>query len=493
MYNFTVNLDDASCYRALASRDRRFEGRFVVGVKTTGVYCRPGCPARLPKRQNANFYRCAAAAEEAGFRACRRCRPETAPGTPAWAGTSSTVSRALRLIGDGGLDGYGVDDLAERLGVGSRHLRRLFVRHLGAGPLAVARTRRAHFARRLIDETELPLSQIALGSGFQSIRAFNTTMRETFDASPRELRRSTHAASHGGTMVLRIPFRSPIDWTGLLEFLGRRAIEGVERVDQGRYERSFRATGCVGVLRVELARDARALELSVPDETGPNLIGVVENVARLFDLHADPLPIWSHLRRDPMLRASLGSARGVRVPGAYDRFEMVVRAVLGQQISVAGARTIAGRVAARYGVRLGTPSETGITHVFPAADQLATADLESVGLTRARADCLRAVAQRIADGRLVLDAGRGLGPWVDEFTELPGIGPWTAHYVAMRALGEPDAFPASDLGVRHALADGGALPRVQDVTKRAEAWRPWRAYAVMALWRRPQKQKKKRD
>ena len=258
MYNFTVNLDDASCYRALASRDRRFEGRFVVGVKTTGVYCRPGCPARLPKRQNTSFYRCAAAAEEAGFRACRRCRPETAPGTPAWAGTSSTVSRALRLIGDGGLDGYGVDDLAERLGVGSRHLRRLFVRHLGAGPLAVARTRRAHFARRLIDETELPLSQIALGSGFQSIRAFNTTMRETFDASPRELRRSTHPASRGGTMVLRIPFRPPIDWPGLLEFLGKRAIEGVERVDRGRYERSFRAASGVGVLSGTPGRSSSA-------------------------------------------------------------------------------------------------------------------------------------------------------------------------------------------------------------------------------------------
>jgi AraC family transcriptional regulator of adaptative response / DNA-3-methyladenine glycosylase II len=251
------------------------------------------------------------------------------------------------------------------------------------------------------------------------------------------------------------------------------------------------------VLSVRLARDARALELVVPDEAGPDLIGVVETVARLFDLHADPLPIWSHLRRDPMLRASLGSTRGVRVPGAFDRFEMVVRAVLGQQISVTGARTIAGRVANHYGVKLDAASGGGITHVFPTPDRLATAELESVGLTRARADCLRAVARRIADGSLSLDASRGLDAWVEEFSELPGIGPWTAHYVAMRALGEPDAFPASDLGVRRALAGGHRLPSAQQATLRAEAWRPWRAYAVMALWRRhsdlDSNLKKKRD
>ena len=441
-----MHLDADSCYRALRSRDRRFEGRFYVGIVTTGVYCRPGCPAPPARRENMRFFACAAAAEADGFRACFRCRPDAAPGTPAWLGTSATVSRALRLIDNGALDGDGLEQLAGRLGVGPRHLRRLFVQHLGASPVAVAQTRRLHFARKLLEETELPIAQVAMAAGFGSVRRFNATMRATFDRTPRELR--GNGAPQSGELVLRLPYRKPFDWEGLLGWLGARAIAGVEEVRDGVYRRGD----------VEVSNGDGFLRLRVPS-TG-NLIDVVERVRRLFDLRADPAVIAAHLARDPLLKPRLAKYPGVRVPGAWDPFETAVRGVLGQQISVKRATLLAGELAAQFGI---TPKT------------LADADIR--GMPGARAETIRRLARATLDGTLVLDGSRSLEETVEHLKTIPGVGDWTAHYIAMRAASEPDAFPAGDLGLRKAYPG--------DLLSRAERWRPWRAYAAMLLWREP--------
>jgi len=476
-----VELDDNTCYRALAARDRRFEGRFVVAVRTTGVYCRPGCPAPLPRPTNASFFACSAAAEEAGFRPCRRCRPETAPGTPAWSGTSSTVARALRLISEGELDDVGIEGLAARLGIGGRHLRRLFAEHLGASPLAIARTRRAHFARKLIDETRLPITEVALGAGFSSIRTFNTVMRATFRQTPRELR-STQTSRPAAGLCLHLPYRPPLAWTSLLGFLRERATPGVELVGASSYRRTVSIGGRAGTLEVQRSPTANALELRLELGAHEELLAVVERVNRLFDLTADPDRITSHLRRDPELARRLRRLPGVRVPGAWDRFELAVRAILGQQVSVRGATTLAGRLARAFGEPVAGLEKEGLSHLFPTPEALAGADLGRVGLTRARAEAIRALAIATRDGALALGTPRGLDEAVTQLRTLPGVGTWTAQYIAMRALGEPDAFPSGDLGLRRALARKGVLPSSRAVDERAEAWRPWRAYAAMTLW-----------
>ncbi|HTK32254.1 MAG TPA: AlkA N-terminal domain-containing protein [Candidatus Saccharimonadaceae bacterium] len=482
-----MELDARACYEAFAARDRRFDGRFVTAVVTTGVYCRPGCPAPLPRPRNVRFYRCAAAAEEAGFRPCLRCRPETSPGAPAWNGTSSTVSRALRLIEAGALDDAGVDALAERLGVGDRHLRRLFDEHLGASPLAVAQTRRAHFARRLIDDTTLGMAEIAMASGFPSVRRFNATMRDTFRRTPRELRASraphTKRNAAADALTLRVPFRAPFDWDALLEYVAGRAIPGVECVERGVWRRAIVHAGSMGLLEVSRSAEEPALELRVALPEPRDLIGLVTRVSRVFDVAADATSIARHLRRDALLKRAVSLARGVRVPGAWDPFELAVRAILGQQVSVKGATTIAGRVARTYGAPYAGPAADGITHQFPTPAALADAPLESVGLTRARAATVRGLAAAVATGALDFSRLGTLDDAVTALTALPGIGPWTAHYVAMRALGEPDALPAADLGLRRVLGTGGRLASPADVEARAEAWRPWRSYAVLALWR----------
>ena len=498
-----MTLDSESCYRAFASRDRRFEGRFVTAVVTTGIYCRPGCPARLPRRRNMKFFPCAAAAEEAGFRPCLRCRPDGIPGSPAWAGTSATVNRALRLIDDGVLDDVGVDQLAERLGVSDRHLRRLFAEHLGASPHAVARTRRVHFARRLIDDTRLPFGEIALSAGFPNVRRFNHAMRATFGRTPRELRRraprgragearQTHAAlapaktartaanapaaEHELTLTLRA--REPFDGSAVLAFLAPRAVPGLESVERGAYHRAIELEGRGAVLNVRPI--AAGLEVSVARPAPRELIGVASRAARLFDLNADAQQILTHLRRDPLLDRALGKRRDLRVPGAWQPFELAVRAILGQQISVRGATTLAGRLVHAFGELLAEPAH-GVTHAFPAPERLASADLSAVGLTRARAASLRALAGAVANGELQFERLGDLDAAVRKLMQLPGIGAWTAHYIAMRSLGEPDAFPAADLGLLRAMEGSRADP-ARELTKRSEAWRPWRAYAVMALW-----------
>jgi AraC family transcriptional regulator of adaptative response / DNA-3-methyladenine glycosylase II len=477
-------IDPERCLRALRSRDARFDGRFFVAVRTTGIYCRPICPARNARPENITWFACAAAAEEAGYRPCRRCRPETAPGSPAWEGTSATVARALRLIADGALDAAGVDTLASRLGVGDRHLRRLFTRHLGASPQSVAQTRRVHFARRLIDETRLPMSEVAWSAGFRSLRQFNDRVRATFGAPPSVLRRKAAPERSPGIVRLRVPFRPPFDFARLLAYLAPRAIPGVESCQGGVYRRSVRLDGRPATLAVALEPDGRHLRLTVGATGAAGLVRVVERVRRLCDLDADAPAIARQLRRDPRLQPFVPSAGTLRVPGCWDPFELAVRAVLGQQVSVAAATTLAGRLAQRFGEPLASPADD-VTHVFPSAQRLADAELASIGLPGARAASLRGLARAVADGAVQLDGSAPIEETTAALQELPGIGAWTAHYVALRALGDPDAFPASDLGLRRALGRPGAPLAERELGRLAEAWRPWRGYAAVALWTAP--------
>jgi AraC family transcriptional regulator of adaptative response / DNA-3-methyladenine glycosylase II len=476
-------LDRKQCYSAVSSRDPRFDGRFFIGVRTTGIYCRPVCPARTPLIENVRFFACAAAAEEAGFRPCRRCRPETAPGTPAWNGTSATIARALRLIGEGVMDERGVDSLAERLGIGGRHLRRLFSERLGASPIAIARTRRTHFAYRLIIETDMPISQIAFASGFGSLRRFNAAIREAFAASPTALRRSRTkdprkmAREEAEGLVLRLAYRPPYDWDSILRFLAQRAIPGIEEVVEGAYRRSVVLADHPGMIEVRHSPEGNGLLLRVGSLPSSDLMRVVERVRRQFDLDADPIPIASSLERDPVLSAAIAKRPGLRVPGAWDPFEIAVRAVIGQQVSVAGARTLAGRLVRACGEVL--PNASGsVTHLFPTPEAVARADLGTIGVTRARSSALRALSIAIRDHAEILDPSRGLEETIERLKRIRGIGPWTAGYIAMRGLGEPDAIPFGDLGLRRALGDA----TMQEVEIHAERWRPWRAYATVHVW-----------
>jgi len=494
-------LDDDICYRAFTSRDRRFDGRFVTAVLTTGIYCRPGCPARRPARRNVRFFACPAAAETAGFRPCLRCRPEAAPGSPAWSGTSATVARALRLIDEGALDESGVEGLAARLGVTGRWLRELFAGQLGASPLAVARTRRVHFARRLLDETDLPVADVALAAGFGSARRLHDAIRATFRRAPRELRRrpagpragrsavartraasaAARTASERVALELRLPARPPFDAGPLLRFFAARALPGVEEVADGVYRRSVRLGDESGVVEIRAVPGEPGVRVLWPASSSRSLLALTSRAGRLFDLGADVGVIRAHLRSDPALAPAIPPA-GVRVPGAWDPFELGVRALLGQQISVAAARTLAARLVGLCGAPLPGRPRGSITHLFPTPAAVASADLSRVGLTRARTAALLGFATAVASGGLDLTVAASLDEQVARLTALPGIGEWTAHYVAMRALGDPDAFPAGDLGLRRALARGGRLATPREVAERAEHWRPWRAYAVITLW-----------
>ena len=478
-------LDTERCYRAVASRDVHFDGRFFTAVRTTGVYCRPVCPARTPKRTNVHFYRSAAAAEAAGFGPCQRCRPETSPGTPAWLGTSATVSRALRHIAAGALHEGSVDTLAARLGIGSRHLRRLFLRHLGASPIAVAQTHRIHLARTLIDETSLPMNRIAFDTGFASIRRFNTAIRNTYRSSPTALRRAartTEASYPSAHLVLRVPFRPPYDWDLVVQFLAARTIPGVETVQHGVYRRAIEIDGTAGILEVRPAVRTSFLLLEVPVSLSHGLVQIVERARRLFDLRADPSEIGPHLSRDPILSRRVKQHPGLRVPGAWDGFEITVRAILGQQITVKAATTLAGRLVKTFGQPLPQPEVNGVSRLFPFPSVLAGADLSSIGIPRTRADAIRRLATEVCNGSLSLTDSTSLEETVDRLSEIPGIGSWTAQYVAMRALGEPDAFPDRDLGLQRAIAGNHRTVTAAELIHRAAIWRPWRAYAAMYLW-----------
>lgn len=478
-----MDLDHDACYRAICTRDARFDGRLFTGVHTTGIYCRPICPARTPRRENVSFYPSAAAAQEAGFRPCLRCRPETSPDLAAWKGTSNTVARALALIEAGALDTEDVGGLAERLGMGERQLRRLFRHHLGASPVAVAQTRRVLLAKQLIHETTLPMAEVALASGFGSVRRFNETFQRLFDRPPAALRRGTASSGATGTVTLRLPFRPPYDWEAQLAFLAARAIPGVEWVENGRYARTIAVGSASGMLTVEPGgSDHLRATLALPRLQA--LPGIIARLRRVFDLAADPGQIARHLADDPVLAPLVAARPGLRVPGAWDGFELAVRAILGQQITVGQARQLAGRLVAAFGTRLDRPADgSGLTHLFPAPAALAGAELAALGMPRARAAALSSLAAAVAADPSLLGPRRGLEEAVARLRALPGIGDWTAQYIAMRELREPDAFPAADIGLLRALADGaGIRPTPAALLARAERWRPWRAYAAQHLW-----------
>ena len=478
----TINSDVYE--RARLSRDARFDGRFFIGVRTTGIYCRPICPANPPKSENVAFYPTAAAASEAGYRPCLRCRPECAPGTPAWAGTSTTVQRGLRLIAEGALDDGNVEKLAERLGVTSRHLRRLFTRHVGASPLAVAHTQRLHFAKRLIDETTLTMREISVAAGFGSVRRFNDPFRKTYGRTPRELRRGRDPATATAALSVLLPCRQPYAWPELLEFFAGRATPGVEVVENGRYRRSVEVGGRHGI--IEVSGSDGALRLAVHGAGIESLFSIVQRARGMFDLDAAIDDITGTLQKDQDLRGWLKEHEGLRVPGAWDGFELTVRAILGQQVSVKAATTFAGRIAERYGENIDINVDdagNAPNRLFPTPHKLQRARLEPLGIIRSRAQTIRDLARAVVAGKVSFDTAQDMDGLRAALTSIRGIGDWTAEYVAMRAFKDPDAFPASDLGLLRAF-DGpnGERMRPSQLLARAEAWRPWRAYAALLIW-----------
>jgi len=479
-----MDIDHDACYRAVKLRDARFDGRFFTAVKTTRIYCRPICPARTPLSKNVTFFPTAAAAQEAGFRPCLRCRPETAPDMGAWRGTSNTVSRGLALIELGALDEADVEALATRLGLGERQLRRLFREHLGASPIAVAQTRRILLAKQLVHETRLPMTEIAFAAGFGSIRRFNETFQSLYARPPSELRRLAGAdvpvADSGGISLL-LRYQPPYDWAAMLEFLRLRAIPGIEHVADGSYSRTFSVEGVQGTILVRPGA-GNALQATVRTSKLSVLPRIIARIRRVFDLAADPLAISAHLATDPVLAPLVTKRPGLRVPGAWDGFELAIRAVLGQQITVVAAIRLAGRLVAKYGERMKL-SEGELTHVFPQAAALAHAKLGSLGMPASRAATLSAVAAAVAADPDFLGAHIGLEDAIKRLRSVRGVGEWTAQYIALRQLREPDAFPAADIGLLRALTDGaGRRPVANELLAQAEKWRPWRAYAAQHLW-----------
>ncbi|MFC4496365.1 DNA-3-methyladenine glycosylase 2 family protein [Streptomyces ovatisporus] len=514
-------MTDESRYEAVRSRDARFDGVFFLGVRTTGIYCRPSCPALTPKQENVRYYPSAAAAQRAGFRACRRCRPDAVPGSAEWNVRADLVGRAMRMIGDGVVDREGVAGLARRLGYSARQVQRQLTTELGAGPVALARAQRAHTARVLLQTTSLTVTGIAFAAGFSSVRQFNETMREIYARTPSELRSAASRGGHGPRQVrerpvrraggpaqpgreadgltasgvaLRLAYRGPYAVREVFDFLQRRAVHGVEETAGGpgarTYRRTLRLPCGTGVVEVdEHHADDRTggLPPGAPGETSGwldcrlhladlrDLTTAVQRVRQLFDLDADPYAVAERLGTDEVLGALVAQRPGVRSPGTADPHELAVRAVLGQQITVAAARTLAGRLVAAYGKPLPAP-DGGLTHLFPEAEALAEAPLGELGMPERRRSTLRTVAAAVADGTVALHAGADRDETEQALLALPGIGPWTAGYMRMRALGDPDVFLAGDVGVRQGLALSGAG------AARAGEWRPWRSYALHHLW-----------
>lgn len=473
-----LKLDWRVCSRARLSRDPRFDGKFFIGALNSGVYCRSICPAPTCKEKNVRYFPSAAAAAEAGFRPCLRCRPECSPGTPAWLGTSNTVTRALRLIGESGLEDGGVESLAERLGIGARHLRRLFLKHLGASPSAVAHTRRLHFAKKLIDETTLSMAHVAQASGFGCVRRFNAAISITYHRTPTQIRRLARqtATLPENEYVFKLHFRPPYQWNSMLDFLAVRAIPGVEAVEQSTYRRSILLNNLQGSFEVSLGHEPDTLNVRIRFADPRSLFFIIERIRRMFDINADWEPIANRLCADPLLRSWLSAKPGLRLPGCWDGFELATRAILGQQVTVKGATQLAGRLVRSFGRQLSAPN--GLTYLFPEPQALADAKLTGIGLPASRAEAIQHLARAVSSHEIDFNAVTDSDALLCRLAELPGIGNWTTEYVAMRALGEPDAFPAEDIGLRRALHISS--PRLLEA--RAEKWRPWRAYASMYLW-----------
>ena len=481
-----MKLDRDACYRAVSSRDRRFDGVFFIAVRTTGIYCRPSCPARTPALRNVEFHPTAAAAQAAGFRACKRCLPDATPGSPEWDIAADVAGRAMRLIADGVVDRDGVDGLAARVGYTSRHLNRLLTAELGAGPLALARSRRAQTARVLIETTDLQFAEIAFAAGFASIRQFNDTIREVYALSPSELRgRRAGAHPSTGTVTMRLAVRTPYAGRDLLAFLALRAVPGVETAGDGWYARTLALPHGTGTVRIEVddhdepGQTAFVGATFALDDLRDTAAGV-ERVRRLVDADCDPVAVDEALGREVLLRPLVRARPGLRVPGHVDGNEVAVRAVLGQQVTVGAARTIAARLTAELGKPIARP-DGELTHLFPDVATLAALDPEDLPMPRSRGRALVALCRALADGDVVLDRGAGRDDTRAALLAIPGIGPWTADYIAMRALGHPDVFLPSDTGTRDALLRLGRDPGAAGGL--SQTWSPWRSYAQLHLWR----------
>jgi AraC family transcriptional regulator, regulatory protein of adaptative response / DNA-3-methyladenine glycosylase II len=455
------------CWQAMHSRDPRFDGRFFVAAVTTRIYCRPICPVPFAKPNNIALFPSAAAAEAAGYRPCRRCHPESSPGTPAWLGTSAVVSRALRLIWEGALDANSVDELAERVGIGSRQLRRLFIQHLGAPPVKIASTHRVHFARNLIEQSDMPMAEIALNAGFRSLRQFNHAMLTIAGQSPTDLRRlrdNRGLSSRRGEFVMRLLYRPPFNWPAFISFLKPRATPGVELIHDTSYQRTIESEGATGVIDVSPDEHLGCLILRVALPKYRGLFRVVERVRRIFDLAADPLQISSHLSRDRRLKPLLDAQEGLRVPGVWDGFEIAVRTALGQRLSIVDSSSVARELVRKFGRPIET-SVDGLTHLFPRPEDLTGADLTDLGVSRRSARAIQALARALTNTNFTFESHRTLQETISRLSALDGIDEEMAHYIAMRACGEPDAFPA----------------QAGSIQTTAEEWRPWRAYAAMHL------------
>ncbi|ATW51506.1 AlkA N-terminal domain-containing protein [Streptomyces peucetius] len=482
-----MHTDIERCVRAVQSKDARFDGWFFTAVLTTRIYCRPSCPVVPPKVENMTFYPSAAACQQAGFRACKRCRPDTSPGSPEWNARADAVARAMRLIRDGVVDREGVPGLAARLGYSARQVERQLLAELGAGPLALARAQRAQTARLLIETTALPMAEVAFAAGFSSIRTFNDTVREVFALAPSELReragRSRRARTAPrptpGVITLRLPYRAPLNPSNLFGHLAATGVPGVEEWRDGAYRRTLCLPYGHGIVALTPHPDHIGCRLSLTDPR--DLTIAISRCRWMLDLDADPVAVDDQLRGDPLLAPLVDKAPGRRVPRTVDAAEFAVRAVLGQQVSTAAARTHAGRLVRAHGVPV-EDAEGGLTHLFPTSKALAALDPEALALPRSRRTTLTTLVAALADGTLKLDPGSDWDRARAQLAGLPGFGPWTVEVIAMRALGDPDAFLPTDLGMRRAAAELGLPATPAALTARAAAWRPWRAYAVQYLW-----------
>ncbi len=480
-----TRLDRESCYRAVKSRDRRFDGVFYTAVSTTGIYCRPSCPARTPAFHHVTFHPSAASAQAAGFRACKRCLPDATPGSPDWDVAATAAGRAMRLIADGVVDREGVDGLARRVGYTSRHLTRILTSELGAGPLALARARRAQTARVLIETTELTYADVAFASGFSSVRQFNDTIREVYAASPTDLRgRRGGRAATTGTVTMRLAVRTPYLGSALLAFLATRAVPGVEAAGEGWYARTLALPHGSGTVRLQLpdvdepGQTAFAVATFALDDLR-DTAAATERVRRMLDADCDPLAVADAFAGDPVIGPLARAWPGLRVPGHVDGHEIAVRAVLGQQVSVAGARTVAARLVEQHGRPITHPDGT-LTRLFPDAETIAGLSPEDLPMPRSRGRALIALCEALAGGSLALDRGPDRDDVRRALLAIPGIGPWTADYIALRALGHPDVFLPTDVGIRDALLGLGQDPSA--AAELAQGWSPWRSYAQLYLW-----------
>jgi AraC family transcriptional regulator of adaptative response / DNA-3-methyladenine glycosylase II len=474
--------DVERCMRAVRSKDARFDGWFFIAVVTTGIYCRPSCPVVPPKVENMRFYPSAAAAQLAGFRACKRCRPDASPGSPQWNERADLVARAMRLIADGEVDRAGVPGLAARLGYSVRQVQRQLFAELGAGPLALARAQRAQTARLLIETSSLPMSDVAFAAGFTSVRTFNDTVREIFALAPTELRARAarrHPPVTSGSLALRLPFRVPLCPDNLFGHLAATAVPGVEEWREGAYRRTLRLPHGHGVATLRPLPEHIDCRLALTDLR--DLSTAITRCRWLLDLDADPVAIDDLLRTDPVLGPEVDKNPGRRVPRTIDASEFAVRAVLGQQVSTKAARTHAARLVTAYGERVADPTG-GLTHLFPDTLALAALDPAALAVPRARRTTLTTLISALAGGEIDLGAGSDWEQTRAQLARLPGFGPWTIETIMMRALGDPDAFQPTDLGIRRAAQEMGLPPTAAGLTGRAAAWRPWRAYAVQYLW-----------